>query len=212
VLAGAFILSTVLTACGDFVTTVEIVETTKASNKLENAQATRQAVIDAGGDPDAQVQVAIDSDSAAAKAIVEQNAKATAQAEEGIVSEGVGSAIGGQSEGAVFEVEVPDTPAESGTIVVDIQVFGAEGTKFVPDIVKITVGSTVKWTNERKSASSSQAHPGQADEWDSEAIFKGTFDKEPASFEHTFNIEGCFTYQSRFSGDTNTGAVCVVAQ
>jgi plastocyanin len=212
VFTGAFILSTVLAACSDRPTTVQIVETTKAQNKLDNAQATRQAVIDAGGDPDEQVQVKIDSDSAAAKAIGEQNAKATAQAEKGIISKGVGSAIGTESEGAAFEVEVPDTPAESGTIVVEIEAFGAEGTKFVPDIVKITVGSTVKWTNARKTASSSQAHPGQDEEWDSKVMFKGTFDKEPASFEHTFTTEGCFTYQSRFSGDTNTGAVCVVAE
>ncbi|MBP38198.1 MAG: hypothetical protein QF590_05860 [Dehalococcoidia bacterium] len=211
VITGVLILTTILAACSTGPTTVQIVETTKAQNKLDNAQATRQAVIDAGGDPDATVQVQISGDSAAARAIEKRAAKATAEAKEGKVFTGVGgSADDEQAQGAAFEVEVPDGDAESGVIIVDIQTFGAEGTKFVPDIVKITVGSTVKWTNERKAASSSTSHPGQADSWDSDALFKGTFAKEPASFEHTFNIAGCFTYRSQFSGDVNTGAVCVV--
>lgn len=210
VLAAALVLTTAMAACYDGPTTVEIVETTKATNKLENADATRQAVIDAGGDPNAQVQVEIDSDSAAANAARERNAEATAQAEKGIIAEGVGSGTGVLAEGAAFEVEVPDGAAESGLVIVDIQVFGAEGTKFVPEIIKVTVGTTIKWTNERKAASSSTAHPGQAEQWDSKALFKGTFAKEPDSFEHTFTTLGCFTYSSQFSGDINTGAVCVV--
>ena len=207
VLAATLALTTIMAACSSGPTTVQIVETTKAQNKLDNAEATRQAVIDAGGDPDATVQVQIDDDSAAAAANAGRAATATALAAEGIVSEGVGS--GELAQGAAFEVVVPDGAAESGVIIVEILTFGAEGTKFVPEIVKITAGSTVKWTNDRRSASSSTAHPGQADEWDSKAISKGTFDKEPASFEYTFNTVGCFTYQSQFSGDTNTGAVCV---
>jgi plastocyanin len=211
VLAGALILTTILAACGG-PTTVEIVQTSQAHNKLDNAAATRQAVIDAGGDPNAQVQVVIDSNSAAAKANKERAATATALAEEGVINLGVGGSGSDElAQGAAFDVLVPDGAAESGVIIVDIQVF-PKGTKFVPDIVKITVGSTVKWTNERSSASSSQAHPGQDEQWDSKALFKGTFDKDPASFEHKFTIEGCYTYQSRFSGDVNTGAVCVVAQ
>ena len=41
---------------------------------------------------------------------------------------------------------------------------------------------------------------------------KGPFDKENPSFDHTFTVEGCFTYTSQFSGDTAIGAVCVVAE
>lgn len=208
VLAAVSVLTTIMAACASGPTTVEIVETTKAQNKLDNAEATRQAIIAAGGDPDATVQVQIDDDSAAAQANKDRAATATALAEEGIVSEGVGSG-GDQTQGAAFDVEVPDGPAESGVVIVTIETFGAEGTKFVPEVIKITAGSTVKWTNDRRSASSSAAHPGQDETWDSGAMSKGTFDKEPASFEHTFNTVGCFTYRSQFSGDTNTGAVCV---
>lgn len=211
VLAGAFLLSGILAACSDGPTTIQIVETSKAQNKIDNAAATRQAVIDAGGDPDATVQVQISDDSAAARANEERAATATALAAEGKEIQGVGGTSSDEvAQGAAFEVDVPDGAAESGVVIVDIQTFGAEGTKFVPEILKITVGSTVKWTNDRKSASSATSHPGQEEEWDSGALSKGTFDKEPASFEHTFNTVGCFTYESQYSGDLNSGAICVV--
>ena len=211
VLAGALILTTIMAACSDRPTTVQIVETTKAQNKLDNAQATRQAVIDAGGDPDAQVQVAIDSDSAAAIANNERNATATAQAIQGTVSVGSGSSAIAQ--GAAFDVEVPEGPALTGVIEVSIPARGAEGVVFDPAIIKIAVGSTVRWGHDRKSASSSTSDPGQAEEWDSGDLHKGPFDKENPSFDHTFTVEGCFTYTSEFSGDqiTAIGAVCVVA-
>lgn len=209
VLASALVLTTILAACGG-PTTVQIVETTKAQNKLDNAQATRQAVIDAGGDPDATVQVQISGDSAAAKANEERAAEATAQAEKGVFAQGSGSSEIAQ--GAAFEVTVPDGPAESGVIVVGIPSKGAEGVIFDPDLIKITVGSTVRWTHDRKSASSSTSHPGQAEEWDSGDLHRGPFDKEDPSFEHTFTVEGCFTYFSNFSGDTGLAAVCVVAE
>lgn len=209
VLAGALILTTILAACSSRPTTVQIVETTKAQNKLDNAQATRQAVIDAGGDPDAQMQVAVDSDSAAAIANNERNATATALAESGVVAEGVGSSEIAQ--GAAFDVEVPEGPALTGVIEVDIPARGAEGVLFDPAIIKIAVGSTVRWGHDRRSASSSTSDPGQAEEWDSGAMNKGPFDKENPSFDHTFTVEGCFTYTSTFD-NTASGAVCVVAE
>ena len=213
VLAGALALTTILAACTGGPTTEQIVQTAQAQNKIDNAQATRQAVIDAGGDPDLQVQHVIDSNSAAALAANERNAEATAQAVSGTVSAGVGGGAADElAQGAAFDVVVPDGAAESGLIVVEILRIGAEGTKFVPEIIKVTAGSTVKWTNARRSAASSTSHPGQADQWDSSAFSQGTFDKEPAAFEYTFNIEGCFTYESQYSGDVNTGAVCVVAE
>ena len=209
VLAGALILTTIMAACSDRPTTVQIVETTKAQNKLDNAQATRQAVIDAGGDPDAQMQVAIDSDSAAALANKERNATATALAESGVVAEGVGSSEIAQ--GAAFDVEVPEGPALTGVIEVEIPARGAEGVLFDPAVIKIAVGSTVSWGHDRRSASSSTSDPGQAEEWDSGAMNKGPFDKENPSFDHTFTVEGCFTYTSTFD-NTAIGAVCVVAE
>lgn len=211
VVTGAFVLTVVLAACGSGgPSTTDIVQTSTALNKVENATATAEIVIAAGGNPD-EVEVEVGTGSAAEAFNIAAAETATALAEQGVVSQGVGS--GGEvKQGAAFDVEVPEGPAESGVIVVDIPQRGAEGTVFDPKIIKITVGSTVKWTNARRSASSTIADPGQADFWDSGSISKGTFDKEPAAFEYTFNIPGCFTYASQFSGDNATGAVCVVEE
>ena len=207
VLAGTFILTVVLVACGG-PTTTEIVQTSTALNKVENATATAKIVLTAGGNPD-EVEVEIGTGSLAERQNILTAETATAEAEQGIFAEGVGS--GGEvQQGAAFDVDIPDGPAESGVIIVDIQQRGAVGVVFDPDIVKITVGSIVKWTNSRRSASSTVADPGQDDSWASDSFSQGTFDKEPASFEYTFNIPGCFTYKSLFSGDTATGAICVV--
>lgn len=214
VLAGALALTTILAACTGGPTTEQIVQTAQAQNKIDNAQATRQTVIDAGGDPDAQVEIVIDSNSAAAVAVNNAAATATALAESGVVSEGIGGSAGEIAQGAAFEVLVPDGAAESGVVEVDIPALGSEGVQFVPDMVKITVGSTVRWSHDRRSASSTTSHPGQDEEWDSGDLHVGPFDKgKPIpSFEHTFTVEGCFTYFSLFSEDPGVGAVCVVAE
>lgn len=210
VLTGSFILTAVFAACVSATSTTDIVQTSTAMNKIENATATAEIVLTAGGNPD-EVEVEIGTGSLAEAFNLATAATTTAEAGEGIFAEGVGS--GGEvKQGAAFDVDVPDGPAESGVIVVDIPLRGAEGMVFEPAIVKIKLGSTVKWTNARRSASSSTSDPGQDDSWDSGSFSKGTFDKEPASFEHTFNIAGCFTYKSLFSGDTATGAVCVVEE
>ena len=208
VLTGAFVLTVLLAACGDYTTHTEIIQTSAAFNKIENATATAEVVLAAGGNPD-EVEVEVGTGSMAELHNISAAATAKAKAEQGIVAEGVGS--GGEVlQGAAFDVEIPDGPAETGVIVVDIPQIGAEGMVFDPAIVKIKVGATVRWTNNRRSASSSTSDPGQGDSWDSGSFWKGTFDKEAASFEHTFNIPGCFTYKSQPSGDTATGAVCVV--
>jgi plastocyanin len=208
VLTGAFVLTVLLAACGDIPTHTEIIQTSAAFNKIENATATAEVVLAAGGNPD-EVEVEVGTGSMAEKHNISAAATAKAEAEQGIVAEGVGSGAE-VLQGAAFDVDIPDGPAETGVIVVDIPQIGAEGMVFDPAIVKIKVGATVRWTNNRRSASSSTSDPGQGDSWDSGSFSKGTFDKEAARFEHTFNIPGCFTYKSLFSGDNATGAVCVV--
>ncbi|NQW21759.1 MAG: hypothetical protein HQ477_13740 [Chloroflexi bacterium] len=210
VVAGALALTTIMAACSSGPTTVEIVQTSQAQNKEDNVQATRQAVIDAGGDPDAALSVENGSGSAAELANNKRAAEATAQAEQGIFAEGSGSSE--RVQGAAFEVEVPDGPALTGVIDVNIPAKGIDGVQFEPAIIKIAVGSTVRWGHDRRSASSSTSDPGQDEEWDSGDLHKGPFDKVLPSFEHTFTKIGCFTYTSRFSGDPAVGAVCVVAE
>lgn len=213
VLTGALIMTVVMVACGDLVTTTEIVQTQKAQNKIDNATATAEVVIAAGGNPDDFGLTRIGTGSVAAAGAAAVAETATAEAEQGIFQQSVGSAQDQEVKlGAAFAIEVPDGPAASGVIVVDIVLIGAAGIGFDPDIVKIIVGSTVKWENSRRSASSTTADPGQDDTWDSGVISKTTFATEPGSFEYTFNIPGCFTYVSLFSGDTGSGAICVVEE
>ncbi|MCH8115856.1 MAG: hypothetical protein IIB25_10280, partial [Chloroflexi bacterium] len=57
VLAGTFILTVVMVACGG-PTTTDIVQTSTALNKVENATATAKIVLTAGGNPD-EVEVEI---------------------------------------------------------------------------------------------------------------------------------------------------------
>ena len=58
VLSGAFILSAVMASCYSGPTTVEIVQTTRAQNKIDNLAATREVALAAGENPD-EVQVKI---------------------------------------------------------------------------------------------------------------------------------------------------------
>ena len=58
VLAAALMLTTIIAACSTGPTTVEIVETTKAQNKIDNATATAEVIIAQGGDPD-KVEVSV---------------------------------------------------------------------------------------------------------------------------------------------------------
>ena len=213
VLSGAFILSAAMASCSSGPTTTEIVQTSKAQNKLDNAAATREAAIAAGENPD-EVQVKIAAGSQADKINKQRAATATAQAEAGIEAVGSGSAI--EQEKAVLDIEMPDGPAQSGTVEVGIVSKGAEGIRFDPEIAKIAVGSTVSWSNDRLSASSATADEGQEEYWDSGELKKALFGVNP-TFEHTFNTVGCFTYSSLFSGDTGLpgaglGAICVVEE
>ena len=77
VLSGAFMLSAVMASCSSGPTTVEIVQTTKAQNKLDNAAATREAALAAGENPD-EVQVKIAEGSQADKINKQRAATATA--------------------------------------------------------------------------------------------------------------------------------------
>ncbi len=198
-------------ACGEALTTTDIVQTQTAQNKIDNATATAEAIVAKGGDP-TNVIVQVGSGSSAAKAQEKAYATATAMAEAGIESVGVGSAVGSEESQLAggFEYEVPEGEPLSGEIIVEIKDVGASKIDFVPKVIKIAKGSTVKWTNARKSASSTTADEGQDEYWDSDAMSKGTFDKEPSSYEHVFEQPGCFTYRSLYSGDAAQGAICVV--
>ena len=205
----AMTVATAITACGG-PSQFETIQTFEADLKVENATATAEAVIAEGGDPDAGITVGKNTIAAQIQATAQ--AKATAQAESGEASGGaaVGSEAGSESEqeeGAeVAEIEVPDGPALEGEAKVSI----ADTDSFEPEVIKVKVGTTVTWENPRGSPSSARSFAGEAEEWNTSELWKSSFNPEVCCGSHTFTVVGCHRYRSEFSGDTATGAVCVV--
>ena len=201
VIASAFALAAAITACGQ-PTTYDIVQTQTAQNKIDNATATAEAQIALGLDPNNPLQRTVGEGSVAQREQQRVAATQTAIAQAG------GTLAGTPIPQSGRDIEVPDGPAltdaDSPTVVI------AVAGKFEPEIIKVAVGTTVTWTNERRSASTSTSVPGEDEQWDSGNLFKGTFATEAASFSHTFTVPGCHRYQSLQSGDTSSGAVCVV--
>ena len=198
-----------VTACGGS-SQFETIQTFEAEQKIVDTTATAEAVVAAGGDPDAGIQVGAGSIAAQAQATAA--AKATAQVEGGTESGGsaVGSEAGSESEQEegteVAEIEVPDGPAQEGEVTVNM----TDSAFFEPEVIKVKVGTTVKWENPRGSPSSATSFEGEAEEWDTADLWKSSFNPEVCCGTHTFTIVGCHRYRSEFSGDTATGAVCVV--
>lgn len=195
VVAIALVIAVVAVGCG--ATTEDIVATSAAQNRIDNDNATRQAIIDAGGDPDNPQgpQVGDNTEAAERQRIAAITATAL-------------SLVTPTPSPTPAPVEVPDGPALTNADSPTVQI-GDQGV-FTPEILKVQVGTTVLWENPRRSASSTKSIEGEAEVWDSGAISKGTFDTDPARFEHTFTIPGCHKYASFFSGDSGEGAICVV--
>jgi len=194
VFALALIISIIAIACGE--TTADIVATNAAQNRADNDAATRQALIDKGLDPDNPQgpQVGQDTEAAERQRIAAITATALASAPPTPTPTTV---VIGVPEGPTL------TDSDNPTVTIGDNFFD-------PEVIKVKIGTTVTWENGRRSASSTKSLDGEAETWDSDAMSKGTFDKEPARFSHTFTVLGCHKYGSFYSGETSRGAVCVV--
>ena len=205
----AMTVATAITACGG-PSQFETIQTFEADLKVENATATAEAVIAEGGDPDAGITVGKNTIAAQIQATAQ--ARATEEAESGEASGGaaVGSEAGSESEqeeaAEAAEIEVPEGAALEG----EARVLLADTYFFEPEVIKVKVGTKVIWENPRSSASSARSFEGEAEQWDTGALWKPSFGGDECCGEHTFTIVGCHRYRSEFSGDTATGAVCVV--
>ena len=205
----AVTLATAIAACGG-PSQFETIQTFEADLKVQNATATAEVVIAEGGDPDAGITVGKNTIAAQIQATAQ--ARATEEAESGEASGGaaVGSEAGSESEqeeGAeAAEIEVPEGAALEG----EARVLLTDTYFFEPEVIKVKVGTKVIWENPRSSASSARSFEGEAEQWDTGALWKPSFGGDECCGEHTFTIVGCHRYRSEFSGDTATGAVCVV--
>ncbi len=198
-----------VTACGG-PSQFETIQTFEADLKVQNSTATAEAIIAEGGDPDAGITVG--KNTIAAQVQQTAQARATEEAESGEGSGGaaVGSEAGSESEqeeGAeAAEIEIPEGPAAEG----EVTVIMADPSFFEPEVIKVKVGTTVTWENPRGSPSSATAFDDAAEQWDTTDLWKSSFNPEVCCASHTFEVVGCHRYRSEFSGDTATGAVCVV--
>ncbi len=210
------VLTLVLAALAcDGPTQFETIQTYEAERAVENATATAEAVIAEGGDPDAGIQVGANTIAAQVQATAQ--ARATEEAAAGTAGEGssgaaVGTDVGSESaqeEGEeATEIEVPEGPALEG----EATIIMTDPSYFEPEIIKVKVGTTVTWENPRGSPSSARSFEGEAEQWDTTDIWKSSFNPEVCCGSHTFTILGCHRYRSEYSGDTATGAVCVVEE
>ena len=100
---------------------------------------------------------------------------------------------------------VPDGPAKTGEVTVTIT-----GGIFNPPLIKVKVGTTVTWENQSGSASNATSMEGEAEQWDTDAIWNSAFDRDVCCGRHTFSVVGCHRYESSFSNDSGIGIVCVV--
>ena len=205
-------LTAAAVACGESTSQFETIQTFESEQKVVNATSTAEAIIAEGGDPDAGIQVGANTIAAQIQATAQ--ARATADAETGSETGGkaVGTDAGSEqaqvtgSEDEETEIEIPEGPALEG----EATVIMADPAFFDPEVIKVKVGTTVIWENPRSSASSATSFEGEAEQWDTGDLWLSSFNPEVGSGSWTFQVVGCHRYRSEFSGDTATGAVCVV--
>ncbi len=195
VFAISMTVALIAVACGE--NTQEALQSELRLINADNTAIARQATIDAGGDPDSNTGLTTGAGSQAS--IQATNTAATSTALVGATPTPTPTPV---------VINVPEGPTLTDADNPTIEI-GAQGS-FTPDLIKVQIGTTVLWENPRRSASSTASLDDQAEQWNSGAMSKGTFDTEPARFSHTFTIPGCHQYASLFSGDTGTGAICVV--
>ncbi len=196
VVAISLIVTLIAVACGE--STENVIATQQAINRLENTQIAASATIAAGGSIDTEGRITVGEGSLAARAQTAVAATSTALSFASPTPTPTEVVIEVPTDGPVL------TDADNPTVQI-----GDQGA-FTPEIITVKVGTTVLWENPRRSASSSASMDGEAEQWNSGAMSKGTFSTEPARFSHTFTIPGCHRYASLFSGDSGEGAVCVV--
>lgn len=212
ILGATFLVALVGVACG-----VEsfnsIVQTTTAEQKIANVTATAEVLISKGIDPTDR-SVAVGVGSVAEKVVQTQEAERIARGGtlEKLVELPNGEFVVPAIATRIAEfgtedqpINPPDGDALSGEVGVDIVTTG----KMKPAVIKITVGTTVTWTNTERTGHSTKSDPDQAEEWDSLDMARSILDKESKTFSHTFTTPGRFTYGSRVSGDSSLAVVFV---
>ena len=196
------------TACGG-VTTTDIVRTSEAQNKVENATATAQAAATSIAKGETQRGGAGDVTGGQGGFAGSLRATAAAAA--------TATAAAGGSQPAT---ELTATPTPSAIDVLDpppgdpvtgeVTVKVGNGGRYDPDVIKIKAGTKVTWENTERSAHQTVADPGQAEQWDSGTMLRPLGSNDNIKFSHTFTKTGRFTYTSLSATDLGVKGVVFV--
>lgn len=194
VLGGSFVVALAALACAE--PSIDIVQTQFAETRATSDAATSvaQATLEASGGID------VGSLSGQMRATFAAEATVTAVAKEaGIVDVAT----------AVLAAEVPPGDPLTGNVEVEIQTGG----KMVPDVIKVSVGTTVTWVNVDKWAHNVVVTNADAPEqFQSENLAWPFGGKDPVKFEYTFGKAGKYEYGSRWQGERTNAVVWVVEQ
>jgi plastocyanin len=206
VIAISLIISAIATACGGL-TTTDIVRTSEAENKVQNATATAAAVetqIAKGVQP-----VAGEADVTGGQAGLAGALRATAAAEAtatvlagGVVTQNTPT----PTPSAVDVLDPPPGDPLTGNATVRIMPRG----EMDPLILKIKVGTTVTWENTERANHSTVSDPGQAEQWNSGQMARRIGDTENRKFTYTFTKPGRYVYRSDVPTDPALPAVVFV--
>jgi plastocyanin len=205
VVTGSLAVATAVSfACGGL-TTSEIIQTSEAENKVQNAASTSTSVAAtraAGGESSAGVGSGGQSGLAGQlRATAAAEATATAQAGGG----GDGGATAATATPSPLDAPEPAGDPLTGEVTVQIGNAGA----FDPAVIKIKVGTKVTWENPSGTGHQTASDPGQAEQWDSGIILR-PIGASSASFAHTFATPGRYTYRSLQPTDTLAQGVIYV--
>jgi plastocyanin len=201
----AMLMGAVAAACSG-PTTSEILQTSEAENKLENAAATASAletrVAQGGATPVSEGSGTGGQGGLAGELRATAEAQATAAAAGGTTTAATSTPSPAQV------TEPPPGDALTGTVTVDI----LNGGFYSPAVIKIKAGTKVTWQNTERSNHQSIAEAGQAEQWNSGDLARLVADPENRSFSHTFTKPGRYTYGSGVPGETEQKGVVFVVE
>lgn len=191
---GSFVIALAVAACGPTDYQIVQTETVGVIRTSEASTAIAAQTIQAGGGFD------LKSLAGQARATAAANETATAVAKQsGVVAEATPTP-------AALADTVPGGEPLSGEVLVKILGQG----EMSPPVIKILVGTTVKWRNDHGGAHSSTADAESEEQWDSGNMAKRLGQTAPQEFTYTFEKPGRFPYGSKVAGDTSKAVVWVV--
>jgi len=207
VLLASLAIAAVAAACGG-ANTYNVIKTSEAQNKVDNATATSAAVETAIAKGEKPV---LSGDASGGQLGIAGALRATAVAAATATAAAGGSqssALATATPSAADVQEAPPGDPLTGEVMVKI----LSGGKMDPSILKVKVGTTVTWENTERANHTTASDPGQAESWDSGPMARLIGDTVNRKFSHAFTKAGRYTYRSNITIDEGDTAVVFVVE